>query len=71
MEYKKAIYKKREVDLKATMESLGVNEAVYLAYNPQLRIGAIRTAASRKSAEGPEKFSVTETVNGTIITRTE
>ena len=66
---RKAIYKAKEVDIKATVVQLEANDTVYLPYDPQLRINAIRTAVSRLNHAGEPKYSVKETVNGSIITR--
>ena len=70
MNYKKAIYKEREVDLTATVEQLDVHEAVKLPVSPQFRISAIRTAISRINNRGEARFSVSETINYAVITRT-
>ena len=71
MDYKKAIYKEREVDLTATMQSLDVNEAVFLPYRPELRLNAIRCAASRQGKKDGRRYKVSDVINGTIITRVE
>ena len=70
MDYKQAIYKEREVDLKATVEQLGLHEAVRLPFSNNLKVSAIRTAISRLNGKGDFRYSVTETVNHSIITRT-
>ena len=70
MDYKQAIYKEREVDLTATVEQLGLHEAVKLPVSPPFRISAIRTAISRLNAKGEARYSVTDTINHAVITRT-
>jgi len=70
MDYKQAIYKKREVDIYATVEQLDVHQAVKVPVSPQFRISAIRTAVSRINVRGEQKYSVTDTINHAVITRT-
>lgn len=70
MIYKEAILKEREVDLTATVEQLDVHEAVKLPVSPQFRISAIRTAISRLNKRGEARYSVSETINHAVITRT-
>lgn len=66
---KKAIYKAREIDLKATFEQLDLNESAYIPHRSDCSIEAIRTAASRLGSATGRKYSVSRTINGTIITR--
>ena len=70
MTQKQPVYKEREVDLRATMTQLEVQESVFLPYDSRMKTSAIRMAASRMSAEGDAKYSVSEKLNGTTITRT-
>ncbi len=70
MDYKQAIYKEREVDLTATVEQLDVHEAVKIPITTQFRISAIRTAISRINGRGDSRYSVADTINAAIITRT-
>lgn len=70
MNYKQAIYKEREVDLKATVEQLDLHEAVMVPFSNNLKVSAIRTAISRLNGKGDYRYSVTECINHTIITRT-
>lgn len=69
MDEKKAIFKAREIDLKATFEQLDVQEAVFIPFRSDLSIGAIRTAACRLGAAAGKTYSVSQTVNGTRIQR--
>lgn len=68
MECKKAIYKKREVDLTATMDQLAVSEQVFLPSTIIRSSEQVRAAASRMPSG---KFKVNAIDGGLLITRAE
>lgn len=67
----KLIYQKRRIDLPATLSQLDVNQFVDIPFSRDWKVSAIRMAVTRfiQKVDGP-KFTVTETVNFTRITRT-
>ena len=67
----KLIYQKRRIDLPATLSQLDVNQFVDIPFSRDWKVSAIRTAVTRFSQRGDgPRFTVTETINYTRITRT-